>query len=131
MSDEELTTALQEVLESMSAELDDSDLETEVETAERAVARPPGRGCIRPPRARAAACRGRRCSARRRRRLDVAEVAASSLRTNLASLGAWVAPRAHIIGNPRATRDPAALLRSLKDFGAYVAQLDAPVAVPG
>lgn len=36
MSDEQLTSALQEVLESMSAELDDSDLEAEVETAERA-----------------------------------------------------------------------------------------------
>ena len=36
MTDSDLTTALEEVLESMSAELEDSDFESEVETAERA-----------------------------------------------------------------------------------------------
>lgn len=59
-----------------------------------------------------------------------ADVALASLRTTLAAMGAWVAPRAHVIGNPRAIRDPAALVRSLTDFGAYVASLVAPVAVP-
>lgn len=47
----------------------------------------------------------------------------SAMQTILMSMGAWVAPTAMVVGNPRKVRDLEALLRRLKDFGRYAASL--------
>lgn len=49
--------------------------------------------------------------------------ALGSMRQTLAALGAWVAPRAEVVGDTRAIRDIPTLLAQLKDFGAYAARL--------
>jgi NAD(P)H-dependent FMN reductase len=57
--------------------------------------------------------------------------AASDIRVTLSELGAWVAPRMVVVGNPRHHPNPRTLLADLKGFGEYVASLEAaPVAVP-
>lgn len=48
------------------------------------------------------------------------------LRLTLASMGAWTAPQAVVVPNPRQLRDVGKLMASLKDFGAYAASLRAP-----
>lgn len=57
--------------------------------------------------------------------------ALATMRTALAAMGAWTAPRAQVIGDPRQLRGVQALLASLTDFGRYVASLPAasPVSV--
>jgi NAD(P)H-dependent FMN reductase len=52
--------------------------------------------------------------------------ALGAMRMTLASMGAWVAPRAEVVGDLRAVRSVAPLLERLKDFGAYVGGLGAP-----
>lgn len=52
--------------------------------------------------------------------------ALGAMRLTLASMGAWVAPRAEVVGNVRTIRSVGQLLERLKDFGAYVADLSAP-----
>jgi NAD(P)H-dependent FMN reductase len=51
--------------------------------------------------------------------------ALGAMRLTLASMGAWVAPRAEVVGDLRTVRNTAALLAQLKDFGRYVADLSA------
>jgi NAD(P)H-dependent FMN reductase len=48
----------------------------------------------------------------------------AAMQTTLMSMGAWVAPRAMVIGNPRNVRDLNPLLRRLKEFGRYAASLN-------
>jgi NAD(P)H-dependent FMN reductase len=57
--------------------------------------------------------------------------ALGSMRQTLAALGAWVAPRAHVVGDTREIRSVSSLLALLKEFGAYAAGLStaAPVRV--
>lgn len=52
--------------------------------------------------------------------------ALGSLRLTLASMGAWTAPRAVVVPNPRQLRDVGKLMATLKDFGAYAAALEKP-----
>lgn len=54
---------------------------------------------------------------------DAAHAAHVSTRHVLGSMGAWVAPRAEVVGNPRLIHRVDALLDSLRDFGRYVAGL--------
>ena len=57
--------------------------------------------------------------------------AASSIRVTLSELGAWVAPRMFVVGNPRRVPKVETLVADLKAFGEYVAGLEAtPVGVP-
>jgi NAD(P)H-dependent FMN reductase len=49
--------------------------------------------------------------------------ALGAMRLTLATMGAWVAPRAEVIGDPRGRRSVEALLARLKDFGGYAAGL--------
>jgi NAD(P)H-dependent FMN reductase len=51
--------------------------------------------------------------------------ALGAMRLTLATMGAWVAPRAEVIGDPRSRRSVEALLARLKDFGGYIAGLAA------
>ena len=44
----------------------------------------------------------------------------SSMRLSLGALGAWVAPRAVTISNPRRLRNMGAVLQQLSDLGAYL-----------
>jgi NAD(P)H-dependent FMN reductase len=53
--------------------------------------------------------------------------ALGSLRLTLGSMGAWTAPRAVVVPNPRKLRDVGKLMATLKDFGGYAASLGAPV----
>lgn len=55
--------------------------------------------------------------------------ALGALRVTLGSMGAWVAPRAEVVGDLRTNRHVGALLARLKTFGVYVADLPAPVRV--
>jgi NAD(P)H-dependent FMN reductase len=55
-----------------------------------------------------------------------AHLGAAWLRTTLAELGASVAPRAFVVGNPRKLPRPRALLDELADFGRYLATLASP-----
>jgi NAD(P)H-dependent FMN reductase len=48
--------------------------------------------------------------------------ASTALRAILAHLGAWVAPRAFVVGNPRQIADRQAFLRGLRDFASYIAE---------
>jgi NAD(P)H-dependent FMN reductase len=52
--------------------------------------------------------------------------ALGAMRLTLGTMGAWVAPRAEVVGDLRTTRNVAALLARLKDFGHHVASLSAP-----
>lgn len=52
--------------------------------------------------------------------------ALSVMRMVLGSLGAWTAPDAMVIGNPRKIKDTAALIDDLKSFGRYVATIRPP-----
>jgi NAD(P)H-dependent FMN reductase len=56
-------------------------------------------------------------------------VALGAMRQTLAAMGAWVLPRAEVVGDPRQIRNATALLASLKTFGAHIAGLrtSAPV----
>jgi len=54
---------------------------------------------------------------------DSAAVARAQVQATLASMGAWTAPRAAVVANPRKIRNIEALLTSLKDFGRYAAGL--------
>ena len=54
---------------------------------------------------------------------DAAYAAHIFMRHALTSMGAWVAPRAEVVGNPRLIRKIDVLLASLRDFGGYVAEL--------
>jgi NAD(P)H-dependent FMN reductase len=47
----------------------------------------------------------------------------AAMQTVLLSMGAWVAPRAMVVGNPRKVRDLDGLLRRLREFGGYAAGL--------
>jgi NAD(P)H-dependent FMN reductase len=49
--------------------------------------------------------------------------ALASMRLTLGSAGAWTAPRAQVIPNPREVRDAGRLLAALKGFAGYVASL--------
>lgn len=51
--------------------------------------------------------------------------ALAAMRTTLAVMGAWTAPRAEVVGDPRQLRGVQALLASLTDFGRYIATLPA------
>jgi NAD(P)H-dependent FMN reductase len=52
--------------------------------------------------------------------------ALGSLRLTLSSMGAWTAPRAVVVPNPRQLRDVGKLMAALKGFGAYAAALEKP-----
>jgi NAD(P)H-dependent FMN reductase len=52
--------------------------------------------------------------------------ALGAMRLSLACMGAWVAPRAEVVGDLRTSRNVAALLARLREFGEYVATLSAP-----
>lgn len=52
--------------------------------------------------------------------------ALGAMRLTLASMGAWVAPRAEVVGDLRSIRSVGQLLERLKDFGEYVGSLSAP-----
>ncbi|GAA2103872.1 hypothetical protein GCM10009759_39660 [Kitasatospora saccharophila] len=52
--------------------------------------------------------------------------AAAQLRSTLAAMGAWVAPRETVIGNPRQVPDFAGVVRDLRGLGTYAATV-----VPG
>lgn len=54
--------------------------------------------------------------------------ALAAMRTTLAAMGAWTAPRAEVIGDPRQLKSVQALLATLTDFGGYIASL--PAAYP-
>lgn len=54
---------------------------------------------------------------------DAAYAAHVAMRHVLTTMGAWVAPRAEVVGNPRLIRRIETLLASLRDFGGYVAEL--------
>jgi NAD(P)H-dependent FMN reductase len=54
---------------------------------------------------------------------ESAAVARAQVQATLASMGAWTAPRAAVVANPRRVRSVEALLASLKDFGRYAAGL--------
>jgi NAD(P)H-dependent FMN reductase len=49
--------------------------------------------------------------------------ALATMRTTLAAMGAWTAPRAEVVGDPRQLKSVQALLTSLTDFGSYIASL--------
>jgi NAD(P)H-dependent FMN reductase len=53
--------------------------------------------------------------------------ALGGMRLTLAALGAWVAPRAEVVGNLRTAGNAGSVLATMKDFGTYVAGLTAPV----
>lgn len=52
--------------------------------------------------------------------------ALGAMRLTLATMGAWVAPRAEVVGDLRTNRNVAALLARLKDFGGYLTGLAVP-----
>lgn len=56
--------------------------------------------------------------------------ALAAMRMTLNAMGAWVAPRAEVVGNLRTTRNVGAVLAGLKDFGHYVTTLTASARVP-
>jgi hypothetical protein len=45
-------------------------------------------------------------------------------------MGAWVAPRAAVVGNPRQARSVEALVAATKAFGSYVATAAVPEEAP-
>ncbi|MFM9448275.1 NADPH-dependent FMN reductase [Streptomyces acidiscabies] len=51
--------------------------------------------------------------------------AAAGLRSTLSAMGAWVAPRETVIGNPRQVPDFAAVVRDVRDLGRYAATVTA------
>lgn len=55
-----------------------------------------------------------------------AAVARAQVQAMLASMGAWTAPRAVVVANPRRVRSVDVLLETLKEFGRYAAGLRAP-----
>jgi NAD(P)H-dependent FMN reductase len=59
-----------------------------------------------------------------------AHLAHGALRSVLAAMGAWVAPRAAVVGNPRRARSVEALVAATKEFGAYVATAAVPEEAP-
>ncbi|WP_073966871.1 NAD(P)H-dependent oxidoreductase [Streptomyces sp. CB02460] len=50
-----------------------------------------------------------------------AHLAAAQLRSTLSAMGAWVAPRETVIGNPRQVPDFTAVVRDIRELGRYVA----------
>jgi NAD(P)H-dependent FMN reductase len=54
---------------------------------------------------------------------ESAAVARSQVQATLASMGAWTAPRAAVVANPRKIRSMDAVMNQLKAFGRYAAGL--------